>query len=73
MKLDLKFVPFFPRAQEAGFSSSSASLSSNSPPRLVFFSPKLSRYLANPSHCQDLNAAFSVCHIFGILHSASFP
>lgn len=30
-------------------------------------------YLANPSHCQDLNAAFSVCHIFSIQHSASFP
>lgn len=42
-------------------------------PAQFFFSPKLSRYLANPSHCQDLNAAFSVCHIFGIRHSASFP
>lgn len=30
-------------------------------------------YLANPSHCQDLNAAFSVCHIFSIQHHFPEP
>ena len=30
-------------------------------------------YRANPCHCQDLNAAFSVYHIFGIQHHFHEP
>lgn len=72
MKLDLKFVPFFHVARKQDFPPPPPCPRVHLP-GLFFFPSCPVRYLVNPSHCQDLNAAFSVCHIFSIRHSASFP
>lgn len=66
MKLELKFVPF-------SRSPKNPNLIPPPPcPRVhlpgLFFPSCPIRYLANPRHCQDLNAAFSACHIFSIQH-----
>lgn len=66
MKLDLKFVPFFQAPKKQDFLLRLPVLEFTSP--ACFFPSCPGRYLVNPSHCQDLNAAFSVCHIFSIQH-----